>query len=184
MLIDWLLGLGGERRGVTWYGKVIWSALIVLATGVALTAADLMLDPAYVSDVWEQVLGAEPWWWEGGAYLPNLQVWQGAGGIPVQNFIGWKGVTFVTIFIFYLFFQQKDKATNKLINVIPLLLYTYTNYAVALELLEMTWYDPGLQQAVLIGTYAAGPIILLGVLKFAKEYWTPPEGGIAQTNGF
>jgi len=176
MLVDWLLGLRGERRGTTWYGKMLWSALIALTTGVVLTAMDLMIDPAYVSGVWMKVLGSEPWWWwAGGAYLPNLQVWQGAGGIPVQNFIGWTEVTFVTIFIFHLFFQRRDKLTNRLINVIPLLIYAYSYYAIALQLAEMSWYDPGLVQALLIGTFATGPIVLLGVLKFCKDYWTPPD---------
>lgn len=179
MLIDWLLGLGGERRGVTWYGKVIWSALIALTAGIILTAADLMVDPAYVSGVWMKVLGSEPWWWwEGGAYLPNLLVWQGAGGIPIKNFVGWTATTFVTVFIFYLFFQRKDRVTNKLMNGIPLLIYAYLYYCPALALLVMIWYDPGLVQALLIGTFAMGSVIMLGVLKFCKVYWRPVEASV------
>jgi uncharacterized membrane protein len=175
MLIDWLFDLGGERRGTTWYGKVIWSALIALTAGVILTAEDLMADPAFVSGVWMKVVGSEPWWWwEGGAYLPNLQVWQGVGGIPIQNFIGWTFTTFVTIFIFYLFFQRKDRVTNKLLGVIPLMIYAYTYYVLAETLVVMSWHDPGLVQALLIGTFAMGPVIMLGVLKFCKDYWTPP----------
>jgi hypothetical protein len=38
----------------------------------------------------------------------------------------------------------------------------------------MTWYDPGLVQAVMIGFFSTGAVIMLGVLKFCKTYWTPP----------
>ena len=176
MFIDGLLGLGGERRGVSWYGRAAWSALVGLASGAALAAMDLIIDPAYVSRVWDTVLGAQPWWWwEGGAYLPDLQAWKGAGGIPVQNFLGWAGVTFVTIFIFHFFFQEKDRPVHRLLYVIPPLLYALSYYVVILELAEMQWYDPGLVQPALIGTFAVGPLILLAVLKFCKDYWTPPE---------
>jgi uncharacterized membrane protein len=160
MLVDWLMGLGGERRGVIWYGKVIWSALIAMTTGILLTASDLMLDPTYVSGLWMQIVGSEPWWWwEGGSYLPELIVWKGAGGIPVKNFVDWTLTTFVTIFIFYLFFQRKDKVTKNILAVIPLLIYFALFYAPALTLVVMNWYDPGLQQALLIGAFTTGPVI-------------------------
>ena len=66
MLVDWLMDLGGVRRGTTWYGKVAWSALIGLATGVLLSAFDLMVDPFAVSRVWQDVLGGTSWWWWSG----------------------------------------------------------------------------------------------------------------------
>ena len=176
MLIDWLLGLKGERRGRTWYGKVIWSALIALTTGICVAAWDLMADPVWVSGVWEDVLGKPGWWWwDGGAYLPDLKVWKGAGGIPIQNFLGWAEVTFVIVFIFYLFFQRRDRATHQLIYVVPLLVYGWLSVATFLAGLEMTWYDPALVQAVMIGAFTTGPVIMLGVLKFCKEYWRPAE---------
>jgi uncharacterized membrane protein len=176
MLVDWLLGLGGEGRGVAWYGKVLWSALIALTAGFILTAAALMCDPAYVSGVWAQVTGTPPWWWwEGGSYLPELQVWQGSGGIPVQNFVGWTATTFLVVFVFNLFFQVKNEATGKLVGVVPLLIYSYLYYCPALVLAVMSWHDPGLQQALLIGTFAMGPVIMFGVVKFAKDFWTPPS---------
>ena len=175
MFIDWLLDMGGGRRGANWYSRAAWSALVALATGASLAAIDLMLDPVYVSGLWHTLLGWEPWWWwEGGAYLPDLVVWKGAGGIPIQNFFGWAGVTFVMIFIFHFFFQEEDRAANKLIAVIPLLLYAYSTYVVGLELVVMQWHDPGLMQALVIGIFATGPLILLGVLKFCKGYWTAP----------
>jgi putative membrane protein len=176
MVVDWLSGLRGERRGTTRVSKVVWSALIALATGVAVCAWDLMGDPFGASGVWMEVLGRQPWWWwAGGTYLPDLQVWQGSGGIPVKNFIGWVEVTFIIIFIFHLFFQQRDKVTNKLINVIPFLAYGYLYYSVILALLGMNWYDPGIHQAALIGTFAMGPILMLGIIKLFKDYSRPAQ---------
>jgi uncharacterized membrane protein len=173
-LVAWLLGLGGERRGTTWLGRIGWSALVALAVGVAVTSLDLMTDPTYVSNVWEQVLGVAPWWWwDGGAYLPNLQVWQGAGGIPVENFFGWAAVTFVVVFVFLLFFDGHGRKLDRLVDVVGLLLYAFTLVAVTLELAEMSWYDPGLPEAAVIGIFAAGPLVTLGVVKFAQVYWTP-----------
>ena len=174
MVVDWLSGLRGERRGTTWFGKAIWSALIALATGVCVCAWDLMGDPFGVSGVWMEALGREPWWWwAGGTYLPDLHVWQGSGGIPIRNFLGWLGVTFLIIFVFHLFFQRRDKVTDKLINVIPFLVYGYLYYSLILALLGMNWYDPGIHQAALIGTFAMGPILMLGIIKLFKDYWTP-----------
>ncbi len=178
MLINWLLDLRGERRGRTWYGKVVWSALIALLTGICVAAWDLMADPVWVSGVWQDVLGKPGWWWwDGGPYLPNLLVWKGAGGIPIQNFLGWAEVTFVIVFIFDLFFQRTDRAAHRLIYVVPLLVYGWLCLATLFAGLVMTWYDPGLVQAVLIGIFTTGPLIMLGLLKFAKEYWTAPETG-------
>ena len=177
-LICWLLGLGGDRRGATWLGRIGWSALVALAVGVAVTSLDLMTDPAYVSNVWQQVLGVAPgWWWDGGAYLPNLQVWQGAGGIPVENFFGWAAVTFVVIFVFLLVFDGHGRRLDRLVDVVGLLLYGFSLVAVTLELAEMSWYDPGLPEVVVIGIFAAGPLAILGVVKFAQMYWTPPSPG-------
>jgi uncharacterized membrane protein len=174
-LICWLLGLGGERRGTTWIGRIGWSAVVALAVGVAVTSLDLMTDPAYVSDVWEQVLGVAPWWWwSGGPYLPDLAVWQGAGGIPIVNFFGWAAVTFVVIFLFLLFFAGHGRRLDRLVDVTGLLMYAFTLVAVGLELAEMSWYDPGLVQPIVIGVFAVGPLVTLGIVKFAQVYWTPP----------
>jgi hypothetical protein len=53
--------------------------------------------------------------------------------------------------------------------------YAYTYYTLALALVVMSWHDPGLQQALLIGTFAVGSVIMLWVTKFCKEYWRPSE---------
>jgi len=174
MLVDWLLDLGGVRRGTTWYGAVLWSAVVALATGTMLAAFDLMVDPFAVSRVWEDVLGSSAWWWwSGGSYLPDLLQWQGAGGIPVQNFIGWVGVPFAFIFVFTLFFRRPDRVAGRLVNVVPLLVYGYLYWTFVGAILEMDWYDPGIHQAALIGTFTMGPILAMGVVKLARDYWPP-----------
>lgn len=124
------------RRGSGGSG---WSTLIALATGVLLTAWDLMVDPFAVSGVWEDVLGWTPWWWSGGSYLPELTVLQGADGIPVSNFAGWVGVPFFSAFVFTLFVRRPDRVTGRLVNAVPLLIYGYLYYTFVGGLLVMAW---------------------------------------------
>ena len=175
MLVDWLMDLGGVPRGTTWYGRVAWCAVLGVATGVLLAAFDLLVDPFAVSGVWKDVFGGSSWWWwSGGSYLPELQVWQGSGGIPVENFAGWVGVPFFIIFVFTLFFRRPDRVTGRLVNVVPLLVYGYLYYTFVGAILEMGWFDPGIGQAALIGTFTMGPILAMGVVKLAKDYWPPP----------
>jgi len=73
--------------------------------------------------------------------------------------------------IFDLFF--KDRGTHQLIYVVPLLVYGWLFVATFLAGLVMTWYDPGLVQAVIIGFFGMGSVIMLGVLTLCKTYWTP-----------
>ncbi len=74
MLIDWLLGLNGETRARTWWGKTLWSGLLAAATATMVCAWDLMIDPFATSGVWVEAVGKEPWWfWTyGGPYLKEL----------------------------------------------------------------------------------------------------------------
>jgi uncharacterized membrane protein len=95
MLINWLLDLRGERRGRTWYGKVIWSALIALTTGIGVAAWDLMADPVWVSGVWEDVFGKPGWWWwDGGAHPRTLL--EGQAAYPSRT-LPWR--SFVIVFV-------------------------------------------------------------------------------------
>ena len=136
----------------------------------------MLVDPFSVSGVWMKVLALKPWWWwSGGTYLPELQVWQGSGGIPVKNFVGWVEVAAFIVFIFNLSFQKNDKVTEKLVNVIPFLIYSYMYYTFIGAMLEMNWYDNLIHQAVLIGTFTMGPVIMLGLVKLFCDYWRPPE---------
>jgi hypothetical protein len=87
------------------------------------------------------VLGVAPWWWwSGGPYLPDLQVWQGAGGIPIVNFVGWAAVTFVVIFLFLLFFDGHGRRLDRLVDVTGLLCRLHAGPRAASRDVR---YDPG-----------------------------------------
>ena len=58
-------------------------------------------------------------------------------------------------------------------NAVPLLVYGYLYVTFVGAILEMAWYDPGLVQAALIGTFTMGPVLALGVMKLARDYWPP-----------
>jgi hypothetical protein len=45
MLIDWLIGLRGVRKGNSWWGKGLWAVLIAAATATLVCAWDMMVDP-------------------------------------------------------------------------------------------------------------------------------------------
>ncbi len=169
MLVTWLSGASGRERARTWPRRIAWSAMIASTAGVVAAAWDLMADPMAVSGVWMSLLGLEPWWWwQGGAYLPDLQVWQGAGGIPVSNFVGWFAVVFVIVFAFTLFVERPDRVTNRAVNAVPWLVYAYLYYTMVGAVLEMGWYDSGMPQAMLIGTFTMGPVILLGLIRLVE----------------
>jgi len=179
MLLDWLLGLRGVKRGVHWYGKVLWAALVAAASATLVCAWDLMVDPMATSWVWQYHPALEgvpthlPWWhWTGGPYLQySLRSWQGKRtGIPIGNFVGWWLAPFFIVFIFYLIFQNGNRINDKLINVSPLFTYAFVYFAVVIVVLEMNWVEPGMTQVALIGTFTMMPIIFAGLLKLAKTY--------------
>jgi putative membrane protein len=174
MLIDWLLDLRGQRRGSTALGRIVWSALVAAATGMLLVAFDLLTDPMAVSGVWMKTVGTEPWWWwQGGAYLPELQVWQGSGGIPLTNFAGWFGVPFVIVFVFLLLFRRPTLGERRMVEIAPLLIYGYLYITMVAALITMSWVDAGLSQAAMIGTFTMGPVLVLGITKLVRDYSHP-----------
>jgi len=179
MFVDWLLDLRGSRRGSTLVGRAGWSALVAAATGMLMVAFDLMTDPMAVSGVWMKTVGTEPWWWwQGGAYLPELEVWQGSGGIPLTNFAGWFGVPFVIIFVFLLLFRRPPLGERGLLEVAPLLIYGYLYITMVTALITMSWVDAGLAQAAMIGTFTMGPILVLGITKLVRDYSNPSIGDL------
>jgi uncharacterized membrane protein len=166
MLVTWISGTSGRERARTWPRRVGWSALVAATTGTVAAAWDLMADPMAVSGVWMSLLGLEPWWWwQGGTYLPQLQVWKGTGGIPVSNFVGWFGVVFVIVFAYTLLIERPDRVATRVVSAVPWLVYGYLYYTVVGALLAMNAYDPGIHQAVLIGSFTMGPVILLGLIR-------------------
>jgi uncharacterized membrane protein len=171
MLVDWMAGLQGEKRARSWWGQTLWALLIAASSATLVCAWDMMVDPFATSKVWMTAANKAPWWWwESGPYLKNLGVWKGEGGVPIGNFVGWWLAPFFIVFIFYLFFQKKDKISGKLINVAPLLAYFWIFWTVVIVVLEMNWFENGMNQVALIGTFTMMPVILIAAVKAAKDY--------------
>lgn len=174
MIIDWLLGLRGEVRSRTWFGRTLWSALIASATATMVCAWDLMVDPMASSGVWWTAAGKDPWWYwfYGGPYLRELPGKPGLGmpGIPIGNFVGWWVAPFLMVFIFYLLFQRANRVNGSLLNAVPPMVYLYIYIIVVFIVLEMNWTFDGINQAALIGTFTMMPVILISAVKLARDY--------------
>jgi putative membrane protein len=175
MLIDWLLGLNGETRARSWWGRTLWSGLLAAATATLVCAWDMMIDPFATSGVWIDV-GKEPWWYwtNGGPYLKELSP---GAGVPIGNFVGWWLAPFFAIFLFTLFFQRSNRVKDSLFNVFPLFSYAFIYFSVAILVLEMQWYESGkdMVQVAMIGFFTMMPVILIGLVKLAREYSRPPS---------
>jgi putative membrane protein len=171
MLIDWLLGLRGEKRTRSWWGRTLWSLLMAATTATLVCAWDMMVDPFATSKVWQ--IGANKaawWWWTRGPYLKELKVWKGAGGVPIGNFVGWWLAPFFIVFIFYMIFQKPNLISDKLVNAAPLLVYAYIFISVVGVVLEMNWFENGMTEVALIGFFTMMPIILTSTVKLVKDY--------------
>jgi len=171
MLIDWLIGLRGERKGSAWWSRGLWAVLIAAASATLVCAWDMMVDPFATSRVWMQAVQKEPWWWwQGGPYLKELRVWKGSGGVPIGNFVGWWLAPFFIVLIFYLVFQKRNLISDKLISLVPWAVYLFIYYTVVFVVLQMNWFENGMNQVALIGTFTMMPVILVGAVKIAKDY--------------
>ena len=164
-MVDWLAGGRGTLN------RLLDALLLGLATGLVTAAWDLMADPLSVSGVWKEVLDRQAWWWwvDGGPYLPDLQVWQGGQGIPLQNFVGWVLVPAVIVAAFALLFPAPAELGGRAITAVPVLIYGFLFITLAFGLVEMAWFDPGLTQALLIGTFTMGPILMVALLALFRR---------------
>lgn len=170
-LISWLAGRRPAEPWTPQY-RVLRAVLVGLATGFIAAGFDLMADPLAVSGVWREVLGTDAWWWwvDGGPYLPNLESWQGGDGIPIMNFVGWTLVPTTIVTIYCLMFPGGDRPDDRRTDAVPLLIYGFLYVTMVGGLIEMSWYDPGLTAAIVIGTLAMGPVVVLGILRLAGTY--------------
>jgi len=175
MLIDWLAGTRGIVRAKTWLGKTLWGVIIAAASATLVCAWDLMVDPMATSRVWMQMARVAPWWWweRGGPYLKGLNVWKGNSGVPIGNFVGWWLAPFFIVFIFYMVFQKRNLTSEKLVNIVPLFIYFALYFSTAMSVLEMNWFENGMNQVALIGTFAMMPVVLVSAIKLAMDYTRP-----------
>jgi uncharacterized membrane protein len=172
MLIDWLIGIKGETRARSWWGRGLWAVLIAAASATLVCAWDLMVDPFATSMVWTRVAHKAPWWYwvKGGPYLRELPGLNGRRGVPIGNFVGWWLAPFFVILIFYLFFQKPNRVPRSLVNAVPFLTYFYLYLSLVLVVLEMNWFVNGMTQVALIGTFTMMPVILISVARLVWDY--------------
>jgi uncharacterized membrane protein len=174
MLIDWLLGLKGEARARSWWGKTLWSALIAAATATLVCAWDLMVDPMATSGIWWTEAGKDPWWYwfHGGPYLRELPGKEGLGmpGVPIGNFVGWWLAPFFMVLIFMLFFNKANRVNGSLLNAVPLFVYFFIFFIVVLMVLMMNWSYDGINQVAFIAFFTMMPVILVSAVKLARDY--------------
>ena len=172
MLINWLVGLKGVRRTVSWWGRILEGMLMAAAAATLVCAWDMMVDPFATSKVWLQAVHKQPWWsWtNGGPYLKELHVVKGPGGVPIGNFVGWWLAPFFIVLIFWMIFQKRDLITGKLVNTVPALVYAFIFYTVVGVVLMMNWFENGMNQVALIGFFTMMPVILVTWVKILKDY--------------
>jgi uncharacterized membrane protein len=136
------------QSGPTSVTKSFLAWLGVGALGaLATTAWDLMIDPIAVHQGW--------WVWpDGGAYAPTIE-----NGVPISNFMGWLGVSFVITLIYRRVAGGATHASSPvyLFKHGPLMLYAalfLTASGVTLTILERP-------ELALIGLMAMGPFLLV-----------------------
>jgi uncharacterized membrane protein len=124
----------------------VWMAGI---GALATTAWDMMIDPIAVNEGW--------WvWHQGGSYMPYLK-----HGVPIQNFLGWLGVSFV-INLIYRFINDTVKNPVRSLHLsiaAPITLYAalfLTSFGVAVTILRRP-------EVALIGMLAMGPFLLIAL---------------------
>ena len=121
------------------------SGIAALAT----TAWDMMIDPIAVSQGW--------WVWQhGGDYLPYV-----ANGVPIQNFLGWLGVSFAINVVYRLITDTVPDPQHSLDLSIngPIMLYAslfLTSFGVTITILNRP-------EVALIGLLAMGPFLAIAL---------------------
>ena len=92
-------------------------------------------------------------------------------GTPAHNRFAYGcAINGSTCTYFYLIFQKRDLITGKLVNTVPLLVYAFVYYTVVGVVLQMNWFENGMNQVALIGTFTMMPVILIGAVKMAWDY--------------
>ncbi|HEY9077752.1 MAG TPA: carotenoid biosynthesis protein [Anaerolineaceae bacterium] len=161
-----------EGKRLSWLRCIPVYLWLSTVGALATTAWDMMIDPIAVSQGW--------WvWHDGGAYMPYL-----ANGVPVQNFIGWLGVSF-TINLIYRFIlngRQPLQKTRFLGIHGPLTLYAslfLTSAGVSITVLQRN-------EVALVGAMAMAPFLAIAGsnLSLLRRGWNvmPGSGMTGTTN--
>lgn len=124
----------------------LWMSVV---GALATTGWDMMIDPIAVDQGW--------WvWQEGGSYVPYLK-----NGVPIDNFLGWLGVSFVINLVYRLIADGRTAHTRSLnLSVYgPVVLYAsllLTAAGVTVTVLERP-------EIVLVGVLAMGPFVAIAL---------------------
>ncbi len=135
--------------------SLLWDVWLSLVAAMAMTAWDLVMDPAMV--------------------LHGHWVWEVEGpyfGIPARNFFGWLATTFTIMFLYRFLVERSHPSPTReaprAYRDLPLWAYVVTwlvNVAAAWEL--------GLQGPAVVGFFSMGGFALLGV---GLSIWGAPAG--------
>lgn len=133
----------------TWSNRLTAYLLMSAIGALATTAWDMMIDPIAVSQGW--------WvWHQGGEYLPYV-----ANGVPIQNFQGWLGVSFLINLVFRIIADgspNPNRSIDLSING-PITLYAalfLTSFGVCITILQRP-------EVALIGLVAMGPFLAISL---------------------
>lgn len=137
-------------KSKSWLSRLPANLWMAVVGALATTAWDMMIDPIAVNEGW--------WVWsDGGSYASEV-----ANGVPVSNFLGWLGVSFVIQFI-YRFISGVPPATEKKTIFLslygPILLYSslfLTSIGVTMTILK----NP---EVAIIGLLAMAPFIAISL---------------------
>jgi uncharacterized membrane protein len=133
-----------DRSGVFRLSTVLGAAMV---GALATTAWDMMIDPIAVHQGW--------WVWsEGGPYVKDI-----GNGVPISNFMGWLGVSFIIMLLYQLGTTRTAKPGYGLDLIVrgPITLYAtlfLTASGVTLSIL-------GRPEVALVGLMAMGPFLAL-----------------------
>jgi uncharacterized membrane protein len=130
-----------------WIKSVSTRMWVSSVGALAITGWDMMIDPIAVSEGW--------WvWQDGGPYVPYV-----ANGVPITNFAGWLGVSFLTSLAYRaLASTRKPRASQpSAVGLAPLVLYS-SLFATAAGVAVTVLQRPEIS---LVGLLAMGPFIAI-----------------------
>jgi uncharacterized membrane protein len=163
--------LASMEPPASWEDRIPAYLWLAGAGALATTAWDMMIDPIAVSQGW--------WVWEnGGAYLPYV-----ANGVPISNFMGWLGVSFVIQMVYRVVVGDTHASTSNYPDVYgPLGLYAclfLTACGVAVTILKRP-------EVALVGLLAMGPFLSIGLthLNFGLSHQRALLGSKMKDIGF
>ncbi|MFC2133908.1 carotenoid biosynthesis protein [Bacteroidota bacterium] len=139
--------------------KLWYSFLVAALTGIATMSLDLIIDPVAIVSEW--------WIWEfGGSYFPSIE-----NGVPINNFLGWAVLTFLSIFVFKYFFEKPYKEKETIFeysSVLPYFIMFISYITIAIVY--------GLKGPAMVGGFAMSTFIVLFLLgKTLRKFPLPKE---------